>query len=214
MSAREAILARIREVAARSADTADRDYGSIEKTYRRTSGLTPSESIDLFAARIEHYDGCVLRCTRTELPATIAHALSARGKTRVHVAPDIDRTWLPRGIEFVSDERASAIELDGSDGVITGCTVAIALTGTIVLTHARGEGRRALTLVPDYHLTVVFVDQIVETVPEGIHRAATSSPPLITTISGPSATADIEMTRIKGVHGPRTLDVILVTPDR
>ena len=94
--------------------------------------------------------------------------------------------------------------------MLAGCTVAIALTGTIVLRHGATEGRRALTLIPDYHLCVIQEDQVVETVAEGLDRASTESSVLLTTISGPSSTADIEMTRIKGVHGPRTLDVILV----
>jgi L-lactate dehydrogenase complex protein LldG len=100
--------------------------------------------------------------------------------------------------------------LDSGDGTITGCTVAIAPTGTIVLCHGDREGRRALTLIPDDHLCVVFMEQVVETVAEGLRQPEVARSALITTISGPSATADIEMTRIKGVHGPRTLDVVLV----
>jgi L-lactate dehydrogenase complex protein LldG len=96
--------------------------------------------------------------------------------------------------------------------VVTACSAAIASTGTIVLRHVAGEGRRALTLIPDYHLCVVFPDQVVQTVPEAIRRLAALEPALVTTISGPSATADIEMTRVRGVHGPRTLDVILAGP--
>ena len=157
-----------------------------------------------------HYDGSVQSCSRRDLPETLAAMLAARGKTRVYVPADIDRSWLPPQPEFVADQGASPAELDASEGVLTGCSAAIAMTGTIVLTHGPGEGRRVLTLVPDYHLVVVFVDQIVETVPEAIARVAESSPAVVTTISGPSATSDIEMTRIKGVHGPRTLDVVLV----
>ena len=110
--------------------------------------------------------------------------------------------------------RSTRADLDSSDGAVTGCSGAIARTGTILLRHAGADGRRALTLIPDYHLCVVFAAQVVETVPEGLARAwagsGTGVPLLLTTISGPSATADIEMTRIKGVHGPRTLDVVLV----
>jgi L-lactate dehydrogenase complex protein LldG len=127
------------------------------------------------------------------------------------IPAELSRDLLPAGVAFVSDTGMSAIELDAAEGVLTGCTVAIAQTGTIILRHASAEGRRALTLVPDYHLCVVEADQIVETAPEAFRRLAALNPRVLTTISGPSATADIEMTRIKGVHGPRTLDVILVT---
>jgi L-lactate dehydrogenase complex protein LldG len=209
-SARDAIIDRIRDAVGRDERCAADEYGAIERRYRRDTQLTQAERLELFASRIVHYDGSVQSCSRGDLPETLAAMLVARGKTRVHVPADIDRSWLPPQFEFVADRDASAAELDASEGVLTGCSVAIAMTGTIVLTHGPGEGRRVLTLVPDYHLVVVFVDQIVETVPEAIARVTGLSPALVTTISGPSATSDIEMTRIKGVHGPRTLDVVLV----
>ena len=194
--------------------TAADEYGAIERRYRRNSQLTRAELVELFTSRIVHYDGSVQSCSRRDLPETLAAMLAARGKARVYVPADIDRSWLPPQPEFVADQGASPAELDASEGVLTGCSAAIANTGTIVLTHGPGEGRRVLTLVPDYHLVVVFVDQIVDTAPEAITRVAKSSPAVVTTISGPSATSDIEMTRIKGVHGPRTLDVVLVAENR
>jgi L-lactate dehydrogenase complex protein LldG len=118
--------------------------------------------------------------------------------------------WLPGGVEFVVDEGLSAAELDGFDGVMTGATLAIAETGTVVLQNVAGQGRRAVTLVPDYHLCLVRVDDVVETVPEAMERLQATAELATTFVSGPSATADIEMTRIKGVHGPRFLDVILI----
>jgi L-lactate dehydrogenase complex protein LldG len=127
------------------------------------------------------------------------------------VIPDgVPASWLPDGFSFESAAKFDNYQLDRVDGVLTGCTVAIAETGSIVLQHASAQGPRILSLVPDYHLCVVFANQVVETVPESFaHLEGTSSLPT-TFFSGPSATADIEMTRIKGVHGPRFLDVVLV----
>ena len=137
--------------------------------------------------------------------------LSERGKRRLVVPSGLTPEWLPADFEFVVDSDFTATELDRYDGVLTGSTVAIAETGTVILQNVAGQGRRAVTLVPDYHLCLVRVEDVVETVPEAMDRLRASSRVATTFVSGPSATADIEMTRIKGVHGPRYLDVILIT---
>lgn len=148
---------------------------------------------------------------RTSLAQTIAQVLTLRGKRRLVIQRDLPAAWRPDGFDFVPAEMLSAVELDAFDGIVSGCTVAIALTGSIVLQNAAAQGPRKLSLVPDYHLCIVYADQVVETVPEAIQRLASSATLPTTFISGPSATADIEMTRIKGVHGPRFLDAILVS---
>ena len=107
-----------------------------------------------------------------------------------------------------TDDQLSVSELDGVDGVITSCAVAIAETGTLILDGSPGQGRRVITLIPDYHLCVVFADQIVADVPDALARLEATRP--LTMISGPSATSDIELNRVEGVHGPRTLEVIIV----
>jgi L-lactate dehydrogenase complex protein LldG len=136
--------------------------------------------------------------------------METRGKRSMLIPPGFPAAWLPAGFDFIRDRSLDYDTIDRSEGALTACAAAISMTGTIILSHSEMEGRRALTLIPDYHLCVVRADQIVETVPEGIRRLRELQTRPITTISGPSATADIEMTRIKGVHGPRTLDVILV----
>jgi L-lactate dehydrogenase complex protein LldG len=133
-----------------------------------------------------------------------------RGKQTLLLAPGFPEEWLPASHSFVRDNGLSYVEIDRSEGVLTACALAVALSGTIVLRHSSAEGRRALSLIPDYHLCLVFEDQIVETVPEALRVMDSFATVPVTTISGPSATSDIEMTRIKGVHGPRVLDVILV----
>jgi L-lactate dehydrogenase complex protein LldG len=166
--------------------------------------------ISLFADRLHDYDAAVFRCAPGEIAQAVAQALNQRGKTRLLVPEGFPKSWLPRKpFEFVTEQSFRYDELDRCEGVITGCAVAIAMSGTIILKHSNANGRRALSLIPDYHLCVIDSGQIVETVPEGLRALGSATTMPITTISGPSATADIEMTRIKGVHGPRTLDVIL-----
>jgi len=206
--ARGLILGRIREILGDGRDAAA-EYAAIARPYRHEPSLDAAERVELFADRLQHYQVGVYRCERATLPRTVAETLSARGKATLVVPAGVPREWLPRTLGIIEDNDLEYRELDRCEGVLTGCTVAIASTGTIVLRHQQAEGRRALTLVPDYHLCVVFVDQIVQTVPEAIRELSSTGPALVTTISGPSATADIEMTRIRGVHGPRTLDVIL-----
>jgi L-lactate dehydrogenase complex protein LldG len=152
----------------------------------------------------------VVRAARFEVAAAAAKMLAERKVRRMVVPAGLAAEWLPGGVEFVVDEGLPAAELDRVDGVMTGATLAIAETGTVVLQNVAGQGRRAVTLVPDYHLCVVRMEDVVETVPEAMDRLQATAGLATTFVSGPSATADIEMTRIKGVHGPRFLDVILV----
>ena len=207
--ARGLILGRIRDVLGTRTDTASASHERIVREYTQQATLSRDACVTLFLERLEHYQVGVYRCARPAIAQTIAARLAARDKTRLVVPADIAPQWLSGGLHFVPDTGLSFQQLDESEGVLTACSLAIANTGTLVLTHAAGEGRRALTLIPDYHLCVVLEEQVVETVPQALRRLAQSKPALVTTISGPSATSDIEMTRIRGVHGPRTLDVVL-----
>jgi L-lactate dehydrogenase complex protein LldG len=208
--ARDRILGRISAILGVRQETALAAHQQIPRDYRIAATLGPDACLDLLTERLQHYQVDVYRAEPATVSRTIAIALAARSKTRIIVPVDIDPAWLPGEIECTPDAGLSFEDLDRSEGVLTGCSFAIANTGTIVLRHAAGEGRRALTLIPDYHLCVILADQVVHTVPEALRGVAESRPALLTTISGPSATADIEMTRIRGVHGPRTLDVVLV----
>jgi L-lactate dehydrogenase complex protein LldG len=207
-NAREEILARVRAAVAGSPTS---EYSSVPRTYRAADALETHARIHLFTDRLLDYGAGVYTCSETEIARTVERAVIARKKQRLLVPAGLSDAWLPRGLGFCIDENLSYDELDHSQGVLTGCALAIAATGTIVLRHSPEEGRRALTLIPDYHLCVVFAGQIVETVVQGLAAMTRFSHSPITTISGPSATADIEMTRIKGVHGPRVLDVIIVS---
>jgi L-lactate dehydrogenase complex protein LldG len=185
------------------------EYEAIGRSYQRSNPLNAGQTLDLFVDRLHDYGAAVYRCVEDDIPFTIARALFERRKTSALIPRDLPHRWLPDGFQFFRDT-LSYIEIDVSEGVLTGCALAIATTGTIVLKHGPREARRALSLIPDYHLCVVFANQIVGTVPEAITQMRQFGNVPLTTISGPSATADIEMTRIKGVHGPRTLDIILV----
>jgi L-lactate dehydrogenase complex protein LldG len=209
-SARDEVLGRIRRAIEPRAIAREQDYAAIPRLYRQAGVLGRDARLELFQSRLEDYGcGCV-RCAHDQVAATIGQQLISRAVRRLVVPHGLPHAWLPDGFELVRDDGLSYGDLDDSDGVITGCTSAISQTGSIVLCHNPTEGRRVLTLIPDYHLCVVLADQVVETVAESLRQPRVVGSALITTISGPSATADIEMTRIKGVHGPRTLDVVLV----
>jgi L-lactate dehydrogenase complex protein LldG len=208
-TARENTLAKIRGARVPDSLAQEAAYAGIRREYRQAGALNREESLRLFEERLRDYEATVYHCTADRIAETVAKALAARGKRRLVIAENVSKSWLPEDFDFVPGDRLTYEELDASDGVLTGCAAAIAVTGTIVLEHSSGQGSRRLTLIPDYHLCVVFANQVHETVPEAIRKVAASASP-ITTISGPSATSDIEMTRVKGVHGPRHFDVIVV----
>jgi L-lactate dehydrogenase complex protein LldG len=194
-TAREEILARVRVVS---------EPPALERAYRRAGTLDDEARVALFCERVGEYRAEVRRCT------DVAAEVASLGARRLVVPAGLPTEW--RTVEAVEDDGLSARELDAFDGAVTGCTVAIAETGTIVLTAGPAEGRRAITLVPDLHVCVVAEPQIVQLLPEALARiesAGVARRP-ITFISGPSATSDIELSRVEGVHGPRNLVVLVV----
>jgi L-lactate dehydrogenase complex protein LldG len=205
MSARDEVLGRIR-----TALGADRNEDpEVPDGYRQDAGLSSAQLLDLLAERLSDYRAVVRRAEPAALRETIAVALAQRGARRLVIPPGLDLPGPLDGIELVVDDGLSARELDAFDGVITAAAAAIAETGTIILDGSAGQGRRALSLIPDYHLCLVQAGQVVGLVPEAVARVRPDRP--LTWISGPSATSDIELDRVEGVHGPRTLDVILIS---
>ena len=205
--AREAILNKIRAAIAVPAGTEDEQ---ISRAYQRTGALDRRSCLGIFLERLHEYDAHVYESAAQSVAATASEVLRSRSIESIVVPDGFPAEYLPEGILFLREPVLDLASLDASRNVLTTCTVAIAHTGTIVLRHGAGEGARRLTLLPDYHLCIVREDQVVETVPEAFERLAECATAPLTFISGPSATADIEMTRIRGVHGPRFLDVILV----
>ena len=171
--------------------------------------MSRASTIELLLERLRDYDAEVIESTPETLIDAIRGALAASSRRVFVVPPDLPKAWMPRDFDWKIDRGLSHEEIEKVDGVVTGAACAIADSGTIVLHHAASEGRRVLTLLPDWHLCVLFARQVVGTLPEYFARVEQPQA-LVTWISGPSATADIEMTRIKGVHGPRYLHVILV----
>lgn len=186
------------------------EYAAIPRSYAQSSVLGRHDLLELFVDRLLEYDAGVYRIASDAIAETVAEVLTRRGKHGAAIPAGVPTAWLPQGFGFPVANLFSAQQVDGVEGILTACSVAIAETGSIVLQNADGQGPRVLSLVPDYHLCVVFADQVVATVPEAFARLAATSTLPTTFISGPSATADIEMTRIKGVHGPRFVDIILV----
>ena len=210
MSSRDAVLASVRRAlgAGMAAPEIPREY--------RQAGEAPAgeDVVERFCERAADYKASVQRVDAHGLGDALQAACGARGVQRLALSPGAAgfAGELP-GLELLTDEPPLPVaELDRVDGVLTGCALAIAETGTIVLDSGPRSGRRALTLVPDYHLCVVEAARVVPDVPDAIAAlaAAAAEGRPITFVSGPSATSDIELERVEGVHGPRTLDVLVV----
>lgn len=184
----------------------------VARGYRRAGELGDAARRDLFAERVADYHADVRRVAARDVAAVVGEACAALGLTRAAVPEALPVQWRPAGVELVIDDALSAHELDAVNAAVTGCAVAVAQTGTLVLDGMGASGRRLLTLVPDHHICIVRADQIVELVPEAIAAVAPAvaerrAP--ITLVSGPSASSDIELSRVEGVHGPRHLVVVI-----
>jgi L-lactate dehydrogenase complex protein LldG len=204
-------------------DPVDAAYAALPREYLRAHHAAGSHDIvALFAERAADYRAVVEQVPESGLASAVARVLTARAAAvpGPFLIPDgLPADWLPAdwltappdGIELAGDTPPrSAAELDRMAGVVTGCAVAIAETGTIILDHGPGQGRRALTLVPDFHLVVVRADQVAADLADAFARLDPARPH--TLISGPSATSDIELIRVEGVHGPRNLHILLASP--
>jgi L-lactate dehydrogenase complex protein LldG len=213
---RERVLERIRKANLKAAAPQQ----PIPRDYDCSSSQAADKTLALFEERLRDYDARVFAVRREEIAAKAAEILGASHRRRIAVPAGLPVAWQAGGVEWAIDgigndgtgtdgrRELSFDVLNAVDGVMTAATVGVAVSGSIVLQHGPAEGRRVLTLLPDYHLCVVEAGQVVETLPEAFARLDPTRP--VTFFSGPSATADIEMTRIKGVHGPRFLDVLLI----
>jgi L-lactate dehydrogenase complex protein LldG len=204
VSARDDVLARVR-----SALGPGIALPEVPRSYRRADDIPAEGVVDRFCERVAEYRATVTRVAAADLADTVSEMCRGRRIAVPAGGPDV-----LRGVEVVVDDPPlSAQALDALDGVLTGCALAIAETGTIVLDGGQRSGRRALTLVPDWHICIVEESAVVAGVPDAVAalaEAAVEGRP-ITLVSGPSATSDIELDRVEGVHGPRTLDVVVVS---
>ncbi|MFB7243650.1 lactate utilization protein C [Streptomyces populi] len=225
MSSRDLVLGRVRRALADvpGEDGAPPEPGppdgdpsyerAVGRSYLREHGArSVARTVDLLAENLADYRAVVHRATEEELPGLVARLLARRGSRHVLVPPGLPPAWLSAADPVRVHDRAVSTprELDEVESVVTGCAVAIAETGTIVLDGGPDQGRRRITLIPDHHICVVRVPgQVVASVPQALERLDPARP--LTWISGPSATSDIELDRVEGVHGPRTLEVVLVS---
>jgi L-lactate dehydrogenase complex protein LldG len=213
VNAREEILSRIRDATGSAATPAEVDaaYAALPRAYRRAHHDAGTDITALFAERAADYRAVVERVPDRGLPGAVARVLA--GVSRFAVPDGLPSEWLaelpaPAANKIVRDDPPlSARDLDRVFGVVTGCTTAIAETGTVILDHGPGQGRRVLTLVPDFHLVVVQAGQIEADIAGALARLDPARPH--TLISGPSATSDIELIRVEGVHGPRNLHILI-----
>ncbi len=204
MPGRDAVLARVRAALADAPGPVE-----VPREYRTSGEAGEAEVVARFVERARDYRATVV--VTDDPRKAIAEALRAEGAARVAVAADLAEPLRPSGVELVDDDGLTAGQLDALDGALTTCAAACADTGTIALDGGPGQGRRAISLVPDLHVCVVRAEQVVETVPELIgclEPSAREGRPIVL-VSGPSATSDIELERVEGVHGPRRLVVIV-----
>jgi L-lactate dehydrogenase complex protein LldG len=206
-AARDEILARIRRALA---DVPAGDDREVPRGYRTAQDA----SLDTFVDRLRDYGASVHLVEPAGVAAAVAGACRERGVERIAVPPGFPPEWRPEGVDVVVDDGLSPSELEEIGAAATAAALGIAETGTVVLDAAEGQGRRLLSLVPDVHICVLAAGQVVDGVPAAIRHLAdgfreTGRP--VTFISGPSATADIEFSRVEGVHGPRRFDVVVVS---
>ncbi|MER5910152.1 LUD domain-containing protein [Streptomyces sp. NPDC001982] len=214
MSSRDVVLGRIRAALSDVPRQERPEDVPVARDYRAAHAPDgPDELLDLLQDHLTEYRATVHRCDAATLPATVAAVLARRGTRTVVVPEALPEEWLSEAVvkRLTDTPPLSPHACDAADSVVTGCVLAIAETGTIVLDGGPGQGRRALSLIPDHHLCVVRApEQVVASVPAAVARLSPNRP--LTWISGPSATSDIELERVEGVHGPRILDVVLVHP--
>ncbi len=208
--ARQAILARIRSATQGAEKHA---YANLPRTYIRHGKLPHPLVSELMIERLREYGADVVEAAPAELPAVLVRQLQSSGRSTFVAPPGLPVDRLAPEIDWKIDMGLTHDQVEQCDGVVTAAFAGVADSGTIVLHHSAAEGRRLITLLPDWHLCILRTSQLVETLPEYFERCP-YPPPLATYISGPSATADIEMTRIKGVHGPRFLNIILVHDEK
>jgi L-lactate dehydrogenase complex protein LldG len=207
--ARTEILARV--AAAGRASSAPE---SVERTYRRIGQLPRASVLALFSERLADYRASTRVVSEAEISVAVAEECTARAVQTLAVPSGVPVAWRPAAVQLLEDHSLDHHSLDAVDAVLTGCTVAVAETGTIALAGGPHEGRRALSLIPDLHICVVEQLQVVELLPDALAtlgELVLRERRPITLISGPSATSDIELSRVEGVHGPRTLVVLIVT---
>ncbi|UFQ14201.1 MULTISPECIES: LutC/YkgG family protein [Streptomyces] len=213
MSSRDVILGRVRRALGGPGGAPASYATDLDRGYHRRHGeRTVEQTVDLLAENLAEYRAIVHRTDAGELPLLLMRLLAERWPDTVLVPPGLPPGWMAAVDAPLVHDRAvsTAAELDRSGAVVTGCAVAVAETGTIVLDGSPDQGRRRITLIPDHHICVVRVpDQVVSSVPQALERLDPARP--LTWISGPSATSDIELDRVEGVHGPRVLQVVLVS---
>jgi L-lactate dehydrogenase complex protein LldG len=205
VSARDDILARV------TAAVAGAEAPPLVRGYRRIEPTSEGHRISLFCSRVADYQASVQRLDVERISSAVETICRDRSATRLGVPPALPAVWRPGSLALVEDHGLTPRYLDRLDGALTGCTAAVAETGTIILTSSGSDGRRALTLVPDLHICVVLEQQISMLLPEALERLGErglATRP-ITLVSGPSATSDIELDRVEGVHGPRQLHVLV-----